>query len=171
MFGAVLRCVAVAIQAGTEGCIRVAADRARHEYLIAPDDRAGVRESGNQIGCSERSCDASPSPYRPGRKVAFGSLLTALVTNILSPQTTGLECASPGIGVRHRMFSPVLTSHLSGRFCFSTTPEACVPRNEGQLPFAPFGSGRVDEADAIFPAVLTMCRADMVFTSLAGAHV
>src|SRR5215207_10647443 len=58
--------------------------------------------------CGERSSDESPPPYRPGLNVASGRLLMALVTKIRSPQTTGLECASPGMGVRHRMFSPVL---------------------------------------------------------------
>src|SRR5215207_2152730 len=84
--------------------------------------------------CFERSVDASPSPYKPGRNDAFGSLLTALVTKIRFPQTIGLECASPGIGVRQRIFSPVLAFHWSGRFCPSAIPDACGPRNEGQLP-------------------------------------
>src|SRR5260221_702069 len=53
----------------------------------------------------DRSSDASPSPYRPGRNVAFGVLLTPLVTKTRSPHTTGRECARPGIGVRHRALS------------------------------------------------------------------
>ena len=82
----------------------------------------------------ERSSEASPSPYRPGRKVAFGRLLIALVTKMRSPQTIGLECARPGIGVRQRMFSPVLTFQVSGSPCCSAMPDACGPRNDGQLP-------------------------------------
>ena len=77
-----------------------------------------------------------------GGRSPWGHCWTALVTKIRCPQTTGLECASPGIGVRQRMFSPVLPFHRSGRFCRSATPEACGPRKEGQLPFEVFGSGR-----------------------------
>src|SRR5688572_16824519 len=57
----------------------------------------------------------------------------AVVTNNRSPQTTGLECPKPGIAVRHRMFSPVFTFQVSGKFAPSATPEACGPRNDGQL--------------------------------------
>ena len=32
------------------------------------------------------------------------------------------------------MFSPFLPSQRSGRFCRSATPDACGPRNDGQLP-------------------------------------
>ena len=70
-----------------------------------------------------------------------GSLLTALVTKIRCPQTIGLECASPAIGVRHRMLAPVSTSHVSGRCIPSATPDAAAPRNDGQLPVLPPGSG------------------------------
>src|SRR6185369_6522618 len=115
----------------------------------------------------ERSFDASPSPYKPGRKVAFGSLLTAVVTKIRFPQTTGLECASPGIGVRQRMFSPVLPFHLSGRFCPSATPEACGPRNEGQLPL----SLAIGRAGGRAVATLTMSRGGTTTVSLAGIHL
>jgi hypothetical protein len=71
--------------------------------------------------CGEASSDASPSPYSPGVKVAPGLLLIAVVTNTRSPQTIGLECARPGMAVRHRMFSPVRVFQLSGRFCPSAT--------------------------------------------------
>src|SRR5260221_10255483 len=91
----------------------------------------------------DRSSDASPSPYRPGRNVAFGLLLTALVTKTRSPHTTGLECARPGIGVRHRTFSPLAPSQRSGRCCPSATPDARVPRNEGQLPASAVAAGVV----------------------------
>ena len=39
--------------------------------------------------------------------VAPPRLLIAVVTKTRSPQTIGLECARPGIGVRHRTFAPV----------------------------------------------------------------
>ena len=75
--------------------------------------------------------------------MASGRLLIALVTKIRSPQTTGLECASPGMGVRHRMFSPVLPFQRSGRCCPSATPDACGPRKDGQLPLADVACGSV----------------------------
>jgi hypothetical protein len=96
------------------------------------------------------------------------SLLTALVTKTRPPQTTGLECARPGIAVRQRTFSPVFGSQRSGRFCRSATPEACGPRKEGQLPAAVFGAGR---AGGRAPAVLSMRRAGFAFAAPAGAHV
>src|SRR6185295_18658476 len=117
--------------------------------------------------CRVRSFDASPSPYKPGRNDAFGSLLIAVVTKIRFPQTTGLECASPGIGVRQRIFSPVLPFHLSGRFCPSATPEACGPRNDGQLPFS-VAIGRAGGRP--FP-VLTISRGGRATVSPAGSHV
>ena len=89
--------------------------------------RSACRSRRPSSAARDRSSEASPSPYRPGRNVAFGLLLTALVTKIRSPHTTGLECARPGIGVRHRMFSPLAPSQRSGRFCPSATPEACAP--------------------------------------------
>src|SRR5215207_1346065 len=115
------------------------------------------------------SLDASPSPYRPGRKEASGSLLTELVTKILSPQTTGLECARPGIGVRQRTFSPFAPSQRSGRFCPSATPAACRPRNAGQLPATASGPPR--GAGARAKAVLTMRRVGLTLTSPAGDQV
>src|SRR6185436_21086783 len=84
--------------------------------------------------CGVRSSDASPSPYSPGLNVAFGLLLIALVTKIVSPDTIGLECARPGTVVFQKMFSPFAGFHVSGRFCFSLTPDASRPRNDGQSP-------------------------------------
>ena len=40
--------IAVAVEAGLERRVRIAADGARHEDAIAPDDRARVREPGNR---------------------------------------------------------------------------------------------------------------------------
>src|SRR6185369_1215109 len=114
----------------------------------------------------ERSFDASPSPYKPGRNDAFGSLLIAVVTKIRFPQTTGLECASPGIGVRQRMFSPVFPLHLSGRFCPSATPEACGPRNDGQLPL----SVAIGRAGGRAVETLTISRGGTTTVSLEGIH-
>jgi hypothetical protein len=54
----------------------------------------------------------------------LGSLLTAVVRKIRSPQTTGLECPNPGIAVFHWIFSPVSTFQASGMFEPSATPEA-----------------------------------------------
>src|SRR5712691_13571814 len=79
------------------------------------------------------SSDAVPSPYRPRLKDASARLLTAVVTNTWSAQTMGLECASPGMRVFHRIWVPCAESQLMGRFCFSATPEAEGPRNEGQF--------------------------------------
>src|SRR5271169_1771077 len=52
--------------------------------------------------------------------------------NTLSPQTTGLECASPGIAVFQRTFSFFVASHLVGAVP-SATPEPLGQRNVGQL--------------------------------------
>ena len=51
----------------------------------------------------------------------------ALVTKTRSPQTIGLECASPGIGVRHSTCSPVAGFQVSGRFCCSAMPDGVAP--------------------------------------------
>src|SRR6187549_597441 len=58
------------------------------------------------------------------------------------PQTIGLECARPGIGVFQRTLVPFSPSHASGRLVPSAMPRADVPRKEGQLPraLAAFGS-------------------------------
>src|SRR5882724_5139974 len=57
----------------------------------------------------------------------------AVVTKTLSPQTTGHECASPGIGVFQRMFVPLVASQVVGVGLPSATPEAFGPRNDGQF--------------------------------------
>src|SRR6266536_6622588 len=63
-----------------------------------------------------------------------GSLLTAVETKTRSPQTIGLETATPGTGVFHRMFSPVAAFHLMAVGSFpSATPDAAGPRNDGQF--------------------------------------
>jgi hypothetical protein len=74
-------------------------------------------------------------------KLAAPRPLSALVTNTRPPQTTGLECASPGRVAFHSTFSPVLTSHVSGRSWPSATPEARGPRKLGQLPEAGAAAG------------------------------
>jgi hypothetical protein len=56
----------------------------------------------------------------------------AVVTKTRSPQITGLECASPGIGVLQAMPRPSAADHVSGRWAPSATPEALGPRNCGQ---------------------------------------
>src|SRR5215217_2931188 len=117
--------------------------------------------------CFERSVDASPSPYKPGRNDAFGSVLTAEVTKIRFPQTTGLECARPGIAVRQRMFWPVFPFHSSGRFCPSATPDAFGPRNDGQLPLLP----AIGRLGGLPLPLLTISRAGFVTISSAGRHV
>src|SRR3954466_14420257 len=93
--------------------------------------------------CRERSSDASPSPYSPFLNVASGRLLIAVVTKTRLPQTIGLECARPGIGVRQRTCSPLVPFHLSGRCWPSATPDALGPRNDGQLPLLEPASGSV----------------------------
>lgn len=62
----------------------------------------------------------------------FGSLLTAVDTNTRSPQTIGLETATPAIGVFHNTFSPVVAFHFTGVGDPSATPDAEGPRNDGQ---------------------------------------
>src|SRR5258705_4649929 len=114
-----------------------------------------------------RSSEASPSPYRPGRNDAFGLLLTALATKIRPPHTTGLECAGPGIGVRHRMFSLLAPSQRSGRFCPSAAPDARTPRNDGQLPASAVAAGIVTRDEA---AVLTMFLTGTGTVSPDGRH-
>ena len=44
----IVRGIAVAVEAGLERGVRAAADGARHEEHVAPDDRAGVRKPGNR---------------------------------------------------------------------------------------------------------------------------
>src|SRR5439155_23769024 len=63
-----------------------------------------------------------------------GSLLTAVETKTRSPQTIGLETATPATGVFHRMFSPVAAFHLTAVGSLpSATPDAAGPRNDGQF--------------------------------------
>src|SRR5438132_8938341 len=57
----------------------------------------------------------------------------AVVTKTLSPQTTGQECASPGIVVFQRTFVPLVASQLVGVVFPSATPVALAPRNDGQF--------------------------------------
>src|ERR1044072_3564406 len=83
------------------------------------------------------------------------------------PQTTVLECASPGICVRQRMFSPDLPFHLSGRFCPSAIPEARGPRNDGQLPL----SVAIGRAGGRAVATLTMSLGGTTTVSPVGIHV
>ena len=44
----------------------------------------------------------------------FGSLLIAVETNTRSPQTIGLETATPATGVFHATFSPAGAFHFTG---------------------------------------------------------
>jgi len=59
------------------------------------------------------SSEASPSPYSPRLNPASGLLLTAVVTKMRSPQTIGLECASPAIGVFHPILVPFVDNPTS----------------------------------------------------------
>src|SRR5437763_8296704 len=82
--------------------------------------------------CCGSFLTGSTSPKRPYR-VSSLTLFTAVVTNTLSPQTTGLECESPGIGVFQRTLSDVEVSHFTGLLGPSATPVAFGPRNCGQF--------------------------------------
>src|SRR5262245_29186095 len=84
------------------------------------------------------------------------------------PQTTGLECARPGIAARQRIFSPVLPSQRSGRFCRSATPAACAPRNDGQFAFVALGSGLLGGRAPLVLDLKLIWRAGMTFVSSAG---
>src|SRR3712207_3371463 len=67
-------------------------------------------------------------------KVVAGSALIAVMTKTLSPQTTGLACERPGMGVFHRtLFCDLAASHRVGVRRPSETPEALAPRNWGQF--------------------------------------
>src|SRR6185437_2382060 len=72
------------------------------------------------------------SPKRP-KRVSSLPLLTAVTTNTLLPQTTGLACERPGIGVFQRTFSDFEASHFTGFAKPSATPVAPGPRNCGQF--------------------------------------
>ena len=60
----------------------------------------------------------------------------AVVTNTRSPQTMGLECPRPGIGVFQRTPFADSTFQLAGVEKPSATPLAAGPRNDGQFPIA-----------------------------------
>ena len=64
--------------------------------------------------------------------------LMAVVTKIKSSQIIGLECAKPGMGVFHFIFSFFSKFHWVGRFALSRKPDAKCPRNEGQFLLAEF---------------------------------
>ena len=66
------------------------------------------------------------------------------------------------------MFSPVFPFQRSGRFCCSAIPDACGPRNDGQLPLPATGFG---SDFALFPSVLTTFRGGRVTVSVAGIQV
>src|SRR6185436_14556930 len=53
--------------------------------------------------------------------------------NTRSPQTTGLECPSPGTAVFQRMLVDFSASQLMGNAWPSAIPEAFGPRNDGQF--------------------------------------
>src|SRR5256885_17241492 len=73
------------------------------------------------------------SPYRPTLRSSFVLPLMALVTNTRLPQTIGLECPRPGIGVFQRTLVDFSTSQVVGPEKPSATPFASFPRKEGQL--------------------------------------
>lgn len=78
----------------------------------------------NSHRCDDESADESPPLYGPVLNVAAPRLLMALVTNSRLPQMIGLECASPGMLVRHRMFSRVPRFQRSGNCWPSAIPLA-----------------------------------------------
>src|SRR5215203_4688602 len=77
-------------------------------------------------------------PYSPTFSSAFPAL-TAVATYTQSPQIIGAESPRPGIGVFHRMFSPVATFQVVGVAAVAFTPLACGPRYCGH---SPAGAGR-----------------------------
>src|ERR1051325_7791221 len=64
---------------------------------------------------------------------ALPSPLIAVVTKTRSPQTTGLEWPSPGIGAFHRMFTDLAASHRVGGLLPSATPDALLPLKDVQF--------------------------------------
>src|SRR5574341_820806 len=72
----------------------------------------------------------------------------AVVTKIRSAQTIGLECAKPGIRVFHLILTSFSPSQISGKFCCSAIPAACMPRNEGQGSLPSWGVEAVCKACA-----------------------
>src|SRR5688500_5550988 len=65
---------------------------------------------------------------------------TAVATNTRFPQTIGLECASPGMGVFHLILTPFSPSHVMGGFVPSAMPVLEGPRNDGHT--SPAGGRR-----------------------------
>src|SRR5687767_452657 len=83
--------------------------------------------------CGGSSLTGATSPESPKLVSSLPVLETAVLTKILLPQTTGLECASPGIFVFHRTLSDFEASHVTGFGEPSTTPVAPGPRNCDQF--------------------------------------
>src|SRR5262245_22404716 len=83
--------------------------------------------------CFDTSFAGSTSPYRPVRMPRDGSLLIAADTKTRSPQTTGLDTATPSTGVFHATLSPVAGFQVTAVGVPSATPEAFGPRNMGQF--------------------------------------
>src|SRR6266568_1781371 len=83
--------------------------------------------------CFEASLTGSTSPYNPVRIPWFGSLLIAVETNTRSPQTIGLETATPGTGVFHATFSPAGAFHFTAVGVPSATPAPLEPLKPGQF--------------------------------------
>src|SRR4026208_1283703 len=91
--------------------------------------------------CFDVSVRRSSSPASGYWKTDFGSLETAEVTKMRSPQTTGLECPRPGIAVLHAIFRLAATSHEAGAPReVSSTPVAPGPRKDGE--FCPWAEAR-----------------------------
>ena len=112
-----------------------------------------------QIETPTHLVDIGMLPLADIEETAEGGLrIGALVTNSTSPQTIGLEWASPGIGLCHNTFAPVTGLQSSGRFCPSALPAASCPRNDGQCPLPRAGGG-----SALFavPAFRTRRRASI----------
>src|SRR5690349_23860654 len=94
----------------------------------------------------------------------------AVVTNMRLPQTMGLECAKPGTDTRQRMFVPFSPSHVSGSFIPSATPDAAVPRNDGQLPVAGAAFGSRTEPAAADRTIFRTGTTSLTLTP-SGNHV
>ena len=65
--------------------------------------------------------------------LCFGSLPIAAETKTRSPQTIGLDTATPSTGVFHATFSPAGTFHFTAVGFPSAVPAALAPRNCGQF--------------------------------------
>ena len=105
--------------------------RLADERLPLPDDLAGrAIERIDAIAVHRQVVDGVTSPYRPVRNDVSSSL-AAVTTMTRSPQTMGLDVASPGIGVFQLTFVPVATSHSVTTPWPSATPAALAPRNAG----------------------------------------